>query len=71
MMDNLREYCVNAKKITNEQESYLTGILVNDIFHYFPMLWISYTHIYLKNNARICTGSLLHHSSVAIYQKIY
>ena len=34
MMDNLREYCVNAKKITNKQEPYFTGPLGNDIFQY-------------------------------------
>ena len=36
MMDNLREYCVNAKKITNKQEPYFTGPFGNDIFQCSP-----------------------------------
>ena len=32
MIDNTWKYYVNANKITNEQEAYLTGIVGNDIF---------------------------------------
>lgn len=33
MIDNTGKYYVNANKITNEQEAYLTGIVGNDIFN--------------------------------------
>lgn len=35
MIDNTWKYYVNAKKITNEQEAYLTGIVGNDILQVF------------------------------------
>ena len=54
MMDNLREYCVNAKKITNKQEPYFTGPFGNDIFKCSPSceknMYMFLIKIQLKNN---------------------
>lgn len=52
MMDNLREYCANAKKIADEQEAYFTGPLGNDVFQCSPMPWVTYTHISHTNSGK-------------------
>ena len=52
MMDDLREYCINAKKIADEQEVYFTGPLGNDVFQCSPMPWVTYTHISHTNSGK-------------------
>ena len=52
MMDNLREYCINAKKIADTQEAYFTGPLGNDVFQCSPMPWVTYTHISHTNSGK-------------------
>ena len=52
MMDNLREYCTNAKKIADAQEVYFTGPLGNDVFQCSSMPWMTYTHISHTNSGR-------------------
>lgn len=52
MMDNLRDYCINAKKIADEQEVYFTGPLGNDVFQCSPMPWVTYTHISHTNSGK-------------------
>lgn len=52
MMDDLREYCINAKKIADEQEAYFTGPLGNDVFQCSPMPWVTYTHISHTNSGK-------------------
>lgn len=50
MMDDLNEYCLNAKKIADEQKEYFTGPLGNDVFQCSPMPWVKYTHISHTNS---------------------
>ena len=52
MMDDLREYCINAKKIADEQEAYFTGSLGNDVFQCSPMPWVTYAHISHTNSGK-------------------
>lgn len=52
MMDNLREYCINARKIADEQEAYFTGPLGNDVFQCSAMPWVTYTHISHTNSGK-------------------
>ncbi|MCB5873811.1 chloramphenicol acetyltransferase [Blautia producta] len=52
MMDNIKEYCINAKKIADEQETYFTGSLGNDVFQCSPMPWVTYTHISHTNSGK-------------------
>lgn len=52
MMDDLKEYCINAKKIAEEQEEYFMGPLGNDVFQCSPMPWVTYTHISHTNSGK-------------------
>ena len=52
MMDDIKEYCSNAKKIADEQEAYFTGPLGNDVFQCSPMPWVTYTHISHTNSGK-------------------
>ena len=52
MMGDLKEYCINAKKIADEQEEYFMGSLGNDVFQCSPMPWVSYTHISHTNSGK-------------------
>lgn len=52
MMGNLKEYCINAKKIADEQEEYFMGSLGNDVFQCSPMPWVTYTHISHTNSGK-------------------
>ena len=52
MMDDLKEYCINAKKIADEQVAYFTGPLGNDVFQCSPMPWVTYTHISHTNSGK-------------------
>ncbi len=52
MTDDLKEYCINAKKIADEQETYFTGLLGNDVFQCSPMPWVTYTHISHTNSGK-------------------
>lgn len=52
MMDDLNEYCLNAKKIADEQKEYFTGPLGNDVFQCSPMPWVKYTHISHTNSGK-------------------
>lgn len=52
MMDDLKEYCINAKRIADEQEEYFMGPLGNDVFQCSPMPWITYTHISHTNSGK-------------------
>ena len=49
MMGDLKEYCINAKKIADEQEEYFMG---NDVFQCSPMPWVTYTHISHTNSGK-------------------
>lgn len=52
MMDDIIEYCINAKKVADEQEVYFTGPLRNDVFQCSPMPWVTYTHISHTNSGK-------------------
>lgn len=52
MMDDLKEYCIRAKKIADEQKTYFTGPLENDVFQCSPMPWVKYTHISHTNSGK-------------------
>lgn len=52
MMNDLKEYCISAKRITDEQEDYFTGPLGNDVFQCSPMPWVTYTHISHTNSGK-------------------
>lgn len=52
MMNDLKEYCISAKRITDEQEDYFTGPLGNDVFQCSPMSWVTYTHISHTNSGK-------------------
>ena len=52
MMDDIKEYCINAKRIADEQEEYFTGPLGNDVFQCSPMPWVTYTHISHTNSGK-------------------
>lgn len=52
MMNDLKEYCINAKKIADKQEAYFTGPLGNDVFQCSPMPWVTYTHISHTNSGK-------------------
>lgn len=52
MMDGLKEYCIQAKKIAEEQKEYFTGPLGNDVFQCSPMPWVKYTHISHTNSGK-------------------
>ncbi len=52
MTNDLKEYCINAKKIAEEQEAYFTGPLGNDVFQCSPMPWVTYTHISHTNSGK-------------------
>lgn len=52
MMDDLKEYCINAKRIADEQEEYFMGPLGNDVFQCSPMPWVTYTHISHTNSGK-------------------
>lgn len=52
MMGDLKEYCINAKKIADEQEEYFMGSLGNDVFQCSPMPWVTYTHISHTNSGK-------------------
>lgn len=52
MMDDLKEYCIQAKKIAEEQKEYFTGPLENDVFQCSPMPWVRYTHISHTNSGK-------------------
>lgn len=52
MRDELKEYCINAKIIADEQEVYFTGPLGNDVFQCSPMPWVTYTHISHTNSGK-------------------
>ena len=52
MMDDLKEYCINAKRIADEQEEYFMGPFGNDVFQCSPMPWVTYTHISHTNSGK-------------------
>ncbi len=52
MMDDLKEYCIQAKKLAEEQKEYFTGPLGNDVFQCSPMPWVRYTHISHTNSGK-------------------
>lgn len=52
MIDDLKEYCVQAKKIADGQKEYFTGPLGNDVFQCSPMPWVKYTHISHTNSGK-------------------
>lgn len=52
MMGDIKEYCIKAKKIADEQEAYFTGPLGNDVFQCSPMPWVTYTHISHTNSGK-------------------
>lgn len=52
MMDDLNEYCIQAKKTAEEQKEYFTGPLGNDVFQCSPMPWVKYTHISHTNSGK-------------------
>lgn len=52
MMNDLKEYCISAKRIADEQENYFTGPLGNDVFQCSPMPWVTYTHISHTNSGK-------------------
>lgn len=52
MLDNMEEYCLEAKKMADEQAEYFTGPLGNDVFQCSPMPWITYTHISHTNSGK-------------------
>lgn len=52
MMDDLNEYCIQAKKTAEEQKEYFTGPLGNDVFQCLPMPWVKYTHISHTNSGK-------------------
>lgn len=52
MMDNMREYCIHAKKVAKEQKEYFTGPLGNNVFQCSPMPWVKYTHISHTNSGK-------------------
>ena len=52
MMNDLKEYCISAKQIADEQENYFTGPLGNDVFQCSPMPWVTYTHISHTNSGK-------------------
>ena len=45
-------YCIRAKMIADEQETYFTGPLGNDVFQCSPMPWVMYTHISHTNSGK-------------------
>lgn len=52
MMDDIKDYCITAKRIADEQEVYFTGPLGNDVFQCSPMPWVTYTHISHTNSGK-------------------
>lgn len=52
MMDDLKDYCINAKKIADDQEVYFAGPLGNDVFQCSAMPWVTYTHISHTNSGK-------------------
>ena len=52
MVGDLKKYCINAKKIADEQEEYFMGSLGNDVFQCSPMPWVTYTHISHANSGK-------------------
>lgn len=50
MIEDIREYCELALKISNSQIEYFTGPLGNDVFQCSPMPWVTYTHISHTNS---------------------
>ena len=52
MMDDLKEYCIYAKKTAEEQKEYFTGPLGNDVFQCSPMPWVKFTHISHTNSGK-------------------
>lgn len=52
MMDDLKDYCINAKKIADDQEAYFVGPLGNDVFQCSAMPWVTYTHISHTNSGK-------------------
>ena len=52
MMDDLKDYCINAKKIADDQEAYFAGPLGNDVFQCSAMPWVTYTHISHTNSGK-------------------
>lgn len=41
----MKEYCELAEKSAKEQKECFIGLLGNDVFQYFSMPWVTYTHI--------------------------
>lgn len=52
MMDDLKDYCINVKKIADDQEAYFAGPLGNDVFQCSAMPWVTYTHISHTNSGK-------------------
>lgn len=52
MLGDIKEHCIKAKKIADEQEAYFTGPLGNDVFQCSPMPWVTYTHISHTNSGK-------------------
>lgn len=50
--NDLQEYVKLAKKTADEQETYFTGPLANNVFQCSPMPWITYTHISHTNSGK-------------------
>lgn len=45
LTESLEEYIILAAKTAEEQQTYFTGPLGNDVYQFSPMPWVSYTHI--------------------------
>ncbi|MDR1759909.1 MAG: chloramphenicol acetyltransferase [Fibrobacter sp.] len=52
MKDNIDDYMTTAKKTAENQETYFTGPLGNDVFQFSPFPWVSYTHISHTNSGK-------------------
>ncbi len=52
IQNTLEEYISIASKTAEDQKTYFTGPLGNDIFQFSPMPWISYTHISHTNSGK-------------------
>ena len=51
-LDDMEAYVALASKTAQEQETYFTGPLGNDVFQCSPMPWVTYTHISHTNSGK-------------------
>lgn len=52
MQDTLEQYNLVAARKAEDQKEYFTGPLGNDVFQFYPMPWVSYTHISHTNSGK-------------------